>query len=135
MKKLLLYHPLHFLVFLIVGIVIQFYTNLWTFGFLNLGITITVLLLNLIAFKVLKKALLFSFTSFLLWFFVGVSSVFIQTESNYKNYYTKHNKESSTYLVKIYEVLKPGNYYHKYKIKVLQTDSVKTRGKLLLLII
>ncbi|MGB0891499.1 MAG: ComEC/Rec2 family competence protein [Flavobacteriaceae bacterium] len=132
MKKLLLYHPLHFLVFLIVGIVIQFYTNLWTFGFLNLGITITVLLLNLIAFKVLKKALLFSFTSFLLWFFVGVSSVFIQTESNYKNYYTKHNKESSTYLVKIYEVLKPGNYYHKYKIKVLQTDSVKTRGKLLL---
>ena len=132
MKKLLSYHPLHFLVFLIVGIAIQFYTSLWILGFLSFGITMSVILLLLLVFKILKRAFLFTFLSSVLWFFIGVSSVFIQDDTNYKNYYRKHNPNNSSYIIKVYEVLKPGNYYDKYKVKIIQIDSIKTRGKLLL---
>ena len=42
------------------------------------------------------------------------------------------NCDKSLYIVKVYEVLKPGNYYDKYKVEVVQVDSLQTRGKLLL---
>ena len=131
MKKLLSYHPLHFLVFLIIGILLQFYTKLWQFGFLYLEITVLGFLLFLVIFKILKQAFLFTLLSLVIWIFIGISAVYIQNDSNYSNYYKHHKKENSFLTVKVFQVLKSGNYYDKYKVEVIQIDSLKTRGKLL----
>ena len=132
MKKLLSYHPLHFLVFLIIGIVIQFYINLWQFGFLNLGITVAVILILLFIFTVFKKYFVFTFLSLTLWLFIGIGSVYIQEVINYSNYFENQKKVNAIYLVKVYQVLKPGNYYDKYKVEIIQVDSLMSRGKFLL---
>ena len=132
MKKLLSYHPLHFLVFLIAGITTQFYTKIWSFGFLYLGITFMVILLFLFVFKFLKQAFFFAFLSFVLWFFIGIGTVFVQNNKNYVNNYENYREVNSTYLVKVYQVLKPGNYYEKYKVEVVKVDDSTSRGRILL---
>ncbi len=129
MKKVLNYLPLHFVVFVIVGILIQFYLKVWCFGFLNLlflAISILVLLI------LLKNKVVRTFLSFFLFFFIGVSSVFVNNSFNYNTYYKNYLKESSTVILKIDKVLKSSNYHDKYEVSVHQVDSSKTTGKVLL---
>ena len=129
MKKVLNYLPLHFVVFVIVGILIQFYLKVWCFGFLNLlflAISILVLLI------LLKNKVVRTFLSFFLFFFIGVSSVFVNNSFNYNTYYKNYLKESSSVILKIDKVLKSSNYHDKYEVSVHQVDSSKTTGKVLL---
>ena len=129
MKKVLNYLPLHFIVLLIVGILAQFYLNLWDFGFINLFV-----LLGSIAILVfiIPQKIIRTFLAFFLFFFMGISAVFFNNDTNYKNYYQHAIKEDTSVIFKIEKILKPSLYHDKYEAIVLQVDSSKTKGKILL---
>ena len=92
MKRLSKYLPLHFLVFLILGIGIQFYTQIWTFGFLKLFFVLLLLAISLCAFRNKKGS---TIIAVILFFSIGISSVYIQDARNFKNHYTHFNKEKT----------------------------------------
>jgi len=129
MKKVLNYLPLHFIVFLIVGILVQFYLKIWVFGFTNL---FCLLILIAILFFIIPKKIGRSFLAFFLFFLLGISAVFFNNDTNYKNYYQHAIREDSSVILKIQKVLKPSLYHHKYEATILQVDSLKTKGKILL---
>ncbi len=129
MKKVFGYLPLHFCVCLVIGIVLQFYTVIWQFGFLKLYMVLSLILVFLL---LLKSKILKTFLAFILFFYVGVSSVFINNDRNYENYYKAHLRDDSYVILKIAKVLKSGNYHYKYKTEVVQIDSLKTKGNILL---
>lgn len=129
MKRLIKYVPLHFLVFLILGIYLQFYYEIWQYGFLKLSVVFSVfLVLNILN---IKKQLT-TITSFLIYFFIGVSVTFLNDSRNYKNHYSNFNKEEEQVLLKVTKVLKPGNYYQKYIAEIIGLNQHKTRGEVLL---
>jgi len=129
MKRLSKYLPLHFLVFLILGIGIQFYTQIWTFGFLKLFFVLLLLAISLFAFRNKKGS---TIIAVILFFSIGISSVYIQDARNFKNHYTHFYKEETRVVLKISKVLKPGFYQDKYVAEVVQMHTGKTRGAVLL---
>ncbi|AQS95254.1 competence protein [Polaribacter sp. BM10] len=78
------------------------------------------------------KKQLTTITSFLIYFFIGVSVTFLNDSRNYKNHYSNFNKEEAQVLLKITKVLKPGNYYQKYIAEIIGLNQHKTRGEVLL---
>jgi competence protein ComEC len=129
MKKVVNYLPLHFVVCVILGIVLQFYTQFWEFGFLKLLFIFVTLLLVLI---LINSKIAITFLSFFLFFMMGIASVFINDTTHYKNYYARYVKDTSNVILKVKKVLKSSMYHHKYEVEVVQIDSVKTRGNVLL---
>ncbi|KOY52121.1 Competence protein [Polaribacter dokdonensis DSW-5] len=51
---------------------------------------------------------------------------------NYDNHYSNHIEAHQLTFLKISKVLKPNRYYKKFEAEVIQVDSTKTRGKILL---
>ena len=129
MKRLLKYLPLHFLIFLILGIGIQFYTQIWTFGFLNLLLLIFFLIISLV---LLWKKKDITFVTFFLFFMIGISAVYIQDARNFKNYYSNFSTQDANVVLRISKVLKSGFYHDKYVAEVLQINAHKTSGEILL---
>lgn len=129
MNPLFKYVPLHLLVFLISGITIQFYTQIWTFGFPKLLGSILILLLVLFA---VQKKVVRTVIAFILFFIIGVSSVYIQDTRNFKNEYFSYLKKDAKVILRISKILKSGFYHEKYIAEVLQIDREKTRGYILL---
>ena len=70
--------------------------------------------------------------NFILFFFIGVSAVYINNDRNYDSFYEHSFKENSTVVLQIHKVLKPGNFYHKYEANIIKVDSYKTKGTVLL---
>ncbi|TYQ00462.1 competence protein ComEC [Tenacibaculum adriaticum] len=132
MKKLLNYLPFHFLTCLIAGICIQHYTRIWDFNFLHSILGFIIFLVILMTFHRLAKKQLFVITSLLFFSFIGITSVFINDDTNYKSYYTNHINSNYSAVLTINKVLKPGNYYDKYEAVVSQVNSQKTSGEILL---
>ena len=129
MKRLLKYVPLHFLVFLILGIGIQFYTQIWTFGFLKLFLVLLFLAISLFVSRKKKGS---TIIAIMLFFSIGISAVYIQDARNFKNHYTHFYKEETRFVLKISKVLKSGFYQDKYVAEVVQMQTGKTRGAVLL---
>ena len=129
MKRLIKYVPLHFLVFLILGICLQFYYEIWQYGFLKLsfvfGVFIVIYILNI-------KKQLTTISTFLIYLLIGISVTFLNDSRNYKNHYGNFNKEEAQVLLKITKVLKPGNYYQKYIAEIINVNQYKTIGEVLL---
>ena len=129
MKKIREYLPLHFTVLLILGIVIQFYTQFWCYGFTSLLILVASILLLLLIFK---NRVVTTILSFGIFFFVGVSSVYFNNDRNYNNYYKKYLVKNSLVTFKVSKVLKPSTYNDKYEVEVVKIDSKSTIGYILL---
>ncbi|MGB0880614.1 MAG: ComEC/Rec2 family competence protein [Polaribacter sp.] len=129
MKRLLDYLPLHFTVLLIVGIVTQFYTHFWLFGFYKL---LAILLFFSCLLVILKSKKNTTIGSLLLFFFIGVFAVYFNNDANYKNFYKHYLHDSSSVIFKVSKVLKSGDFYDKYHIEIIQVDTIKTRGCVLL---
>ena len=131
MKKLVSYTPISFLVFLVLGIILQFYQSIWKFGFhmLFLIIVVTIIILFILKLKSLK--VWFSIVAAFVFILIGIAAVFIQNPKNYSNYYFKNHQPNETVLITIHQILKPGNYYTKYIAKVTQVNNTKTIGKVL----
>ncbi len=131
MKKLLNYIPLHFLIGLTFGIILQTDFNIWSFNGLKLFILLVVLILAIFIINIFKKKILFTILSFILFVFIGISTVFIHTQSNYKNHYLKLINKNSFTTLKINEILKPNIYNNKYKASVISVDDKKSIGYVL----
>ena len=129
MKRLLNYLPLHFVVLGILGICFQFFTQFWSFNFRE---TLFLLGFLTILVFVIKNRFLRTFITFLLFFFIGISSVSINDNRNYDSFYEYHLEENSTVILQICTILKPGNYYHKYEANVIKVDGTKATGIVLL---
>lgn len=129
MNKLIKYVPLHFLFFLILGILCQYYYQVWTFGFKILFLLIFVFASFLL---LLKKNILITLCAPLLFFFLGISSTYINNSKSYSANYQIFYKEKTKTTLQIAKVLKPGFYYEKYVATVIQIDSIKTVGSILL---
>ena len=120
------------MLFIILGIIVQFYLNFWQIGFYNFLLVFLLLLIFLLVFK---NKFLRTLTSFILFFFIGLFVVFCNDDRNFENYYNKHLSKKSFITLTIKKVLKPGNFYNKYEAEVSKIDSFKTRGKVLVNII
>ena len=129
MKKLLGYLPFHFLLFLIAGISCQFYTDYW-----NNGIVISACILIFLSLTAYwqRKTLFFVFITWITFFLTGMILVYENDATNHTNYFEKNLKNTSKVILAIDKVLKPGNYHHKYVADVVQVDSKKTIGHVLL---
>ena len=129
MKKLLGYLPFHFLLFLIAGICCQFYTDYW-----NYGIVISACILIFLSLRAYwqRKTLFFVFITWITFFLTGMILVYENDTTNHTNYFEKNLKNTSKVILAIDKVLKPGNYHHKYVADVVQVDSKKTIGHVLL---
>lgn len=129
MRKLLLYLPFQLSVFLILGICAQFFFKIWqlSFSFLFIFHAFFLLILIFINHKKIR-----TFSTFLYFFFVGISAVFIQDDSNYSDYYQRLLKTNSIAVLKVDKVLKSSSFHDKYQVKVIQIDNQKTRGFVLL---
>ncbi len=129
MNKVLNYLPLHFVVCVILGIVLQFFTNSWEFGFLNL---LFVFILIFALLFVTNNKIVRTFFGLFLFFVVGISSVFVNNNQNYNNYYKNYVDDNSSVILKVTKVLKPSAYHDKYQVEVVQIDTIQTIGKALL---
>ena len=129
MRKLLYFLPFHFFLFLILGICLQFYFRIWQFDFQTLAI-IHLIFLLIFLFLNFRKSV--TFLTFIYFFFVGISTVFIQNDANYSNYYERFLKDNSSVVLKVDKVLKSSAYHDKYQAIILQIDNKKTRGTVLL---
>ena len=129
MNRLLKYLPLHFLLLLILGIGTQFYIQIWTFGFPKLLFLILFLLIALIFLRN-KKTI--TCIALILFFIIGLSSLYIQDTRNFKNEYSNFSKPGAKVVLKISKVLQSGFYNEKYVAEVIQINGDKTRGKILL---
>ena len=129
MRKLLRFLPFHFLVFLILGIYTQLFLEIWRFSFYVLFIVhvLFLLILGLLQPKKIRTIL-----AFVYFFFAGISTVFVQDDANYPNYFYKKSMESSKAVLKVDKVLKSSSFHHKYQAKVIQVEHQKTKGIALL---
>jgi len=132
MKKLTYYPPFHFVVFLIIGIISQYYFSIWK---LDTFILISILI-SLIVFLYFLRNLrvLFTITTLLLFFGIGLSSVYFQDFRNHKNYFKSFSHENSSYTLKVTKALKSSNKYDKYFTEIIEVDNNKSCGKALLYI-
>lgn len=131
MKKLVRFIPLHILLCVISGICISFF-EIWKFNFHFLLYSLIVLLFLLVITHLLKKKLLFILHSTLFYILIGISSVHIQTQINLSNHYSHHLKKDSNIILSIEKELKPDAYNNTYKAEIIQVDSIKTTGNILL---
>jgi competence protein ComEC len=129
MNRFLNYLPLHFVVLCILGICFQFFTQFWTFNFFD---TLFLIAFLSLLFLIFKHPVLRTFTSFVLFFFLGVASVCIHDYRIQDTFFEPYLEENSTVILQIHKVLKSGNYNYKYEAKVVKVDDKKTTGKLLL---
>ncbi|MDG1697785.1 MAG: ComEC/Rec2 family competence protein [Polaribacter sp.] len=129
MNRLLNYLPLHFVVLGVLGICFQFFTQLWSFDFLE-----TILQLGCLSLLILivKNSILRTVISFLFFFLIGVSSVSLNDHRKHDSFYEYHLKDNSTVTLQIHKVLKPGKYNQKYEAKILRVDNKTTTGLVLL---
>lgn len=127
MKKITNYLPLHFCVFLIIGICFQFYFKIWSESLYYLAFILVVLSL----FLLFRKKVVTTIISFFVFFLLGVFVVYLSNPKNEDTFYKKHLINDVSVYLKVGKVLKPGNFYDKYEAEVFQVDSIKTSGKIL----
>ena len=131
MKKLVSYTPFFFLLFLIIGIVLQYYGNFWTYSKGYLISLLTFLLLILFVLKLKNLKIAFTILNFFTFILIGVTAVFIQNPKNYANYYYKNYQQDNSVILTIHSVLKSGSYYDKYIATISQVQHQKTIGRVL----
>ena len=84
----------------------------------------------------IKPSILISFSIFIATFSIGIVTISLQSQRQFKNHYTNANNfdldSFQPIQFRIREVLKPGNYYDKYIIDILSVNHNKSKGKCLL---
>ncbi len=132
--KLLNYIPTMLTLNMILGILFGFYTNpKINHVFIALSINISVLFLYfIISNKSFNKTYLFNGLSYLLFFIIGTTSISIQNQKNYNNYFGHHLKEENKIVLNVNKELKSNKYYRKYIVEIIQLNNDKTIGLALL---
>ncbi len=129
MKKTFNYIPGHLLVGLITGIIIEYYTNIS----INILTLIFILFFIILVYsKYYKKIIVFTCFALIIAICLGVFSVKLNADCNYKNHYKYSAKRGSSLFIKVYEVLKPSKKYVKFKGSIIQVDTTITQGDIII---
>jgi len=138
MIKFLNYIPLQLMLWLIFGILVGYYFEIEpTYLYILFGCFILFFLGTYIyANKKYNPSLIFSIITFALSFLIGVSAITFKDERNRSDYYRNNKKFSQSKaqnsILFIRKVLKPNLYSYKYEADVLELNSEKVSGKILL---
>ena len=136
--KLLNFTIIKLTICLILGIIIGYITSIPLNNTLLSTASLLLLLViaHLIARNQFIKSIWFGFIAFLSMISIGVLTTSFHNQENFSHHYTKvistENDSLNAIKFRIREVLKPGNYYDKYVIDLLEVDDNKVSGKTLL---
>ncbi|SFZ93488.1 competence protein ComEC [Flaviramulus basaltis] len=136
--RLLNFTIIKFTFYLIIGIVIGHFVTipLKTSLIITLALLVLLFIFYLIAKKHFNKTIWFGLLAFLIMISAGILTTNIHNQKNFSNHYihqiSLENDSLKTVSFRIREVLKPGNYYDKYVIDILQINKNKVSGKSLL---
>ena len=123
---------------LILGILIGYFGNVSLLASLYVtgGSLLILFVCFLIARKQFTRTAWFGISAFITMVFTGVLVTNLHNEIYNPSHYTKQLSTEKEVLknvaFRVREVLKPGNYYEKYVIDILQIEGSKTTGKSLL---
>ena len=131
MIKLQEYPPFHFLVFLIFGIVLQYYYQIWKGSPIYLFLTLGFFLCLVLFFKKRKGVELILFLFFI---FLGIARVYLKDKRNHKSYYENLSLHNNYKTLLIRKVLKSSSKFYRYEASVVAVDSIKSEGDILVYI-
>ena len=129
MEKLLGYKPFHFLLFLVLGISFQFYTDCWDYGIVP---SICIFLFLFLTCYLFRNTKFFVLLIGFIFFLIGIFILHNGDVTKDENYFIKHVENHSLVVLKIKNILKSGNYHQKYIAEVIQVDHKFTKGDVLL---
>ncbi len=127
------YVPVHFTLFLILGIILGnvFDYSVWTLVFAAIFLFIGLVF----SFFRAEKSFRFPFGFFLfsatLFVCIGMLSMELTKPKNQKKHYSHFLNANNTSSLRIHKILKPNDYYFKMEAEVLQLNKNKTQGKIL----
>ena len=126
--------PLHFILFLIIGIV---FGNAFNISLIHVFIAITfiILVLGYSYFKAntsFRPPIYFTIFTAIAFFLIGILSINIQKPINQKNHYINPYNSDDKLILQIEKVLKPTKFYKKFEAKVIEVNDKKTNGKILI---
>ena len=136
--KLLNFTIIKLTICVIIGILIGHYFNIHLDFLLVLS---SILIVNLFLIKLFGKrkfhqTVWFGLLSFITTIIIGILAVTTHNQRNFKNHYTQSYLKQTDSIIqlqfRVREVLKPGNYYDKYVIDILEVDNKKVKGLSLL---
>ncbi|MCL6294134.1 ComEC/Rec2 family competence protein [Jejuia spongiicola] len=136
--KLLNFTIIKLTCFLIIGIIISYLypISIHSSLYLTTALLILLFICFLIARKQFIKTIWFGVFAYILMISVGVLATSFHNQKNFSNHYSKlvslEKDTAKTVTFRIREVLKPGNYYDKYVIDILNINNVTVSGKSLL---
>ena len=127
MKKYRYYLPLQFLLFLLLGIVVQNYTQIWVVNAV-FHLSFFAVLLLLFAAANHKYRIFIAWVIFL---GIGMLRMYESVELHHPNHFSKRISESGPLVFKITKQLNSGNKVFRYEAEVLRMHDQKAKGKLL----
>ena len=123
---------------LVLGVLIGFYININPSEILTLsiGLFIISLAIHFLTKNRIKQPIILGVLILFLSCSLGILSVSLHNQYNFKNHYSKTTLSTTDSIFslkfRVREVLKPGNYYNKYVVDILETKNKKVTGKALL---
>lgn len=134
MNKITQYIPLHLSIFLVLGVIFAYNSNISIFFLASSSI---ILLLFLVVFFYLTKKYLslrwiFQIVSYLIIFLIGIFSISQYDNQYQKAHYSHYSSTKNTIVFQVDKTLKPSIYHDKYYAQILQIDSIICNGKILL---
>lgn len=126
--------PVQFLLFLLLGIIMGYFFQI---DLTNLLISLILAYAGLIIFyfkakKDFKLPIFFSVFTAILFVLIGVLRISLQKPKNQTNNYSAYYHPGNNLFIKVDKVLKPNLFYNKYIGEIIQVDSIKTNGKILI---
>jgi competence protein ComEC len=138
MIKFLKYVPVQLTFFLIIGVLFGSYYSIKPFHLVGISslITIAFSIIHFYSNKLINQSAIYAVLVALISLFIGVSSITFKNELNKNSHYSNlanfKTNESMLVTLSIIKVLKETNYYDKYEAEVVQVETTKSIGKILL---
>jgi competence protein ComEC len=134
MLKTLQFVPVQLTLFLVFGILFGFYYELNpdSIFIISLILVLFLFVIYLLSNQWYSRRIYFNAVTYLCFFVAGVCAVAINNQSLQKSHYSHFLNNEMNAVVRITEVLKPGNYNNKYFAEVEFINGKNTSGKVLL---
>ncbi|RXP45177.1 ComEC family competence protein [Lutibacter sp. HS1-25] len=138
MLKILKFIPTQLTICLVLGILFgcYFFISPNTLTIFLVCLSIAFIAVYLYANKKFETNLLFTFTTYLLAFCIGIASITFKNEQHKNSFYANQQSfsenEPQTAIVSIQKTLKESNYSEKYVGEILQLNTQKSSGKILI---
>ena len=134
MIKVLQFVPVQITVFLILGIFVGYHNPFLEIflPFILIGLLFLLTIQYWRSNKSFNRSLWFNITTYLLSFFIGISTITIHNDLNNTNHYSHFITDDTTIVLVVEKELKSGSYYDKYEASVININDKSTIGTILL---